>query len=361
MKGMFALFSCMFVSGTVLAAAPDQAGSARTYLETLHGLAQSGAELLDESQLDVLRSVLSEMESTNTDGQCHEATGLLAPLALRANKNEEVQEDVLAYLRDRLSVDVSPRAYAVLYDKVKQLHKAPQEFGTIFKIERDAVVAYSASNAMKFNEMRDTIGLVPVEVEARVVNDLASIYKFMPEKFEHPGVYDCRFMLQGNSVRRELKVRSDASSQARDDWQKDGFSSNTEVEKRAQEEDSKSADWLRQSIDKDLLFSGTGVDRQDIFETALLVQHSGRMDLMKEALPIFAGLMVDGRFNRAVYAVMVDRILVFEKKKQIYGSQGVDGDGKVVPGPMVAPSEVNARRRLMNMMTIEDYYEELNR
>src|SRR5262249_27591425 len=92
----------------------------------------------------------------------------------------------------------------------------------------------------------------------------------------------------------------------------------------------------------------------------LLVQHADRdrkfqrlcLDLMKNLLPA-------GEADRKDYAYLTDRVLLAEGKKQLYGTQFHQVNGRWDPGPFSAPLTVNDRRKEMGLGTLEEYRKQM--
>lgn len=85
----------------------------------------------------------------------------------------------------------------------------------------------------------------------------------------------------------------------------------------------------------------------------LVIQHSDKIDKYLPAIKIAAE---KGELKFYLYAMMLDRFLMDNKKEQIYGSQGYESNGNAVIWPIKNPDTVNELRKKAGFAkTIEDY------
>jgi hypothetical protein len=68
-----------------------------------------------------------------------------------------------------------------------------------------------------------------------------------------------------------------------------------------------------------------------------------------------------GDVSRVDLAYLTDRVLVNEGKKQIYGTQFHEVDGKMVPLPVEDEAGLSARRAELGMISMEEYSAIMNR
>ena len=86
----------------------------------------------------------------------------------------------------------------------------------------------------------------------------------------------------------------------------------------------------------------------------LLVQHVPDIEFQKKCLELLVSAVKKGDANPANLAYLQDRILVKEGKKQIYGTQWNEKQGKHFIYHMHEPSKVNERRMAVGLCSIED-------
>jgi hypothetical protein len=85
-----------------------------------------------------------------------------------------------------------------------------------------------------------------------------------------------------------------------------------------------------------------------------VIQHSNKAT-MEKYLPIMKKAVAENKASKQNLALLIDRVELLNNRKQIYGSQVHEQDGKVVLFDMVEPAKVNERRREMGLGTIEEY------
>jgi hypothetical protein len=68
--------------------------------------------------------------------------------------------------------------------------------------------------------------------------------------------------------------------------------------------------------------------------------------------------MRNGELSRQQYALLTDRVLLAQGKKQRYGSQVEVKDGQSVPLPLDDAEHVDARRATMGLEPLADYLKE---
>lgn len=88
----------------------------------------------------------------------------------------------------------------------------------------------------------------------------------------------------------------------------------------------------------------------------LVIQHAiGKPDFMRRCKMYLQQAINEKQVSPTKLAYLVDRIAVFEGKKQLYGSQfDWDANGELSPNPIVNPEQVNERRKSLGLPTIEE-------
>ncbi len=87
-----------------------------------------------------------------------------------------------------------------------------------------------------------------------------------------------------------------------------------------------------------------------------IYQHSiSRPDFMRKVLNILQKLAEEGKIEKALVAKTIDRIRVFEGKKQIYGTNfDWDENGALNPTPIEDPDNVDKLRMSMGLESISE-------
>lgn len=92
------------------------------------------------------------------------------------------------------------------------------------------------------------------------------------------------------------------------------------------------------------------VSQEQMMAIWLVIQHSD-LDYMKSYLPMLEASAKKGDLDRSMIALTKDRVLMYEGKPQIYGSQVMNGK----LWDLYRPEYVNKRRREVGLDPIEDY------
>lgn len=128
-----------------------------------------------------------------------------------------------------------------------------------------------------------------------------------------------------------------------------------ELTKRFTETDKYNREFLRQAIEK---FGWPGkslVGRPASQAAFLFAQHADMDTAFQKSCLEKMKPMADGEVSKQHIAMLTDRVLMHEGKKQLYGSQLTMVDGKLAPSPIEDEANVDARRKEMGMMPLADY------
>ena len=88
----------------------------------------------------------------------------------------------------------------------------------------------------------------------------------------------------------------------------------------------------------------------------LLVQHCDEdKPFQKKCLKLMEALLPKGEVDKSDYAYLMDRVLVGEGKKQLYGTQTKIINGDIVPDPVEDEANLDKRRKEMGMMPMAEY------
>lgn len=93
---------------------------------------------------------------------------------------------------------------------------------------------------------------------------------------------------------------------------------------------------------------------------AFLVLQHAPVAQQRKLLPVFKQAVSEGKARAADLALLEDRMLVAEGKKQLYGSQVAAGpDGTPRVAPVEDPQNLDARRKAMGLPPMAEYLEHL--
>jgi hypothetical protein len=131
---------------------------------------------------------------------------------------------------------------------------------------------------------------------------------------------------------------------------------------KMEEVDKDNLAWLKGVVERHG-WPGKSLVGQDGAQGAFLIaQHAvGDLDFMAKCLGLLKEAHKAGEAEGQWVALMTDRLLVLrEKKKQLYGTQLVPKDGKLVPSPIEYEANVDKRRKELGMLPLADYLKMVN-
>ena len=86
----------------------------------------------------------------------------------------------------------------------------------------------------------------------------------------------------------------------------------------------------------------------------LVIQHSP-LEVQEKYFPLLKTSAEKGESKSANMALMDDRIRMYKKQKQLYGSQTITKNGKLYVAPIEDPSNVDERRKSVGLQPLADY------
>ncbi|MEH6308745.1 DUF6624 domain-containing protein [Olivibacter sp. CPCC 100613] len=88
----------------------------------------------------------------------------------------------------------------------------------------------------------------------------------------------------------------------------------------------------------------------------LIIQHAiGQPNFMKKCAKLLENAVIEKKADPINLAYLTDRIAVFERKEQLYGTQfDWDENGKLSPNPIDDLTKVNQRRKSIGLNTLEE-------
>jgi hypothetical protein len=106
----------------------------------------------------------------------------------------------------------------------------------------------------------------------------------------------------------------------------------------------------------DGLPDATEVGADGLAAAWVLVQHADQDPAFQQHVLAKVGPLLDsGQLSSHAFVLLTDRVLAGQDKPQRFGSQLLAVDGKWVPKPMEAPSQVDQRRAGVGEMALADY------
>ena len=120
--------------------------------------------------------------------------------------------------------------------------------------------------------------------------------------------------------------------------------------------DKENREWLKGVVEKHG-WPGKSLVGQDGAHSAwLLVQHADPdLPFQKKCLELLKAAVKAGEAEGADLAYLTDRVLSNEGKKQLYGTQLIKKDDKMVPKPIEDEDKVDERRKEVGLQPLAEY------
>jgi hypothetical protein len=124
---------------------------------------------------------------------------------------------------------------------------------------------------------------------------------------------------------------------------------------RLEDADNQNLIWLKEVVTKHGWPSKSLVGGQGAKDAWILVQHADTdRDFQQKCLDLMKALPKDEVDPRDT-AYLTDRVLVGIGKQQLYGTQVIFKDGKLIPNPIENPDQVDERRKAIGMESLQEY------
>jgi hypothetical protein len=128
------------------------------------------------------------------------------------------------------------------------------------------------------------------------------------------------------------------------------------LEKRIEEIVAKTTKRMKEIVGKFGWPGKSMVGEEGAHNAWLLVQHADRESaFQKQCLPLLEKAVKKGEASGKDLAYLTDRVLVADKKKQLYGTQFTMKDGELVPSPIEDEANVDKRRKEVGLETMAEY------
>lgn len=127
-----------------------------------------------------------------------------------------------------------------------------------------------------------------------------------------------------------------------------------DILKEMQAIDAENLAWIRDVVDERGWPGKTLVGPDGSHAAWLLVQHSG-LDFQKKCLTLLTAAVKAGEADSKDLAYLTDRVLLGEGKKQLYGTQVREVDGKLVPQPVEDEANLDKRRKEVGLPPIAEH------
>ncbi len=163
------------------------------------------------------------------------------------------------------------------------------------------------------------------------------------------------------SVRKKVVLMYESDQYWRMICAADKLDMNSASCKKMSEIDRKNTEQLKQIVKK-YGFPNAELIGIDVAQHAItIVIHSPSIQFQKENLPSLNEAAKTNEYIRPDIAVLTDKILVAEKKPQIYGTQFKIENGKMYLREVIEPEKLEERRAEINLPPMEEYLKMLEK
>ncbi|QJW99006.1 DUF6624 domain-containing protein [Frigoriglobus tundricola] len=120
--------------------------------------------------------------------------------------------------------------------------------------------------------------------------------------------------------------------------------------------DKDNREWLKGVVEKHGWPGKSLVGEDGAHAAWLLVQHADPdLPFQKKCLDLMKAVVKAGEVEKKDLAYLTDRVLSNEGKKQLYGTQLVQADGRMVPKPIEDEDKVDERRKEVGLQSLAEY------
>jgi hypothetical protein len=166
-------------------------------------------------------------------------------------------------------------------------------------------------------------------------------------------------------LRKELQKRVDEDQAIRNDYikwlnerakQTDKSPETPPVAAKMEAVDKANTQWLKDLVAKHGWPGKSLVGKDGAHNAWLLVQHADRdREFQKKCLELLKAAAAKDEVSKIDLAYLTDRVLVADNKKQLYGTQFKDVNGKWEPSPIEDEANVDKRRKEVGLGTMAEY------
>lgn len=328
-------------------------------LAELRSLDSGSTGPLDNSQVRAFKQLLSSYGWPTYACTGVSGIDLAGRLLYRASADYDFQLGVLRGMDPQVGVDVDPYDFANLWDAVSLQHDGSQTYGTIVAAEAGGkphpVGKLKNESSRLF--FRDFYGLPPYSPQHLGRADAGSGFAHSgwdghlgrPQPtYSEPRLRD----RLGEMISKDQQARMEAI-QAKGDARNRLMHVISTID-------------AANLIELKKIFAEHGfpdvgmVGRDGVSTVFLLVQHADSDPaFQKKALGLAKPLMLSRQLSRQQYAYLVDRVLLAEGKKQLYGTQVSTKGGKPAPLPVEDAEHLDSRRSSMSLGPESDYLDQI--
>lgn len=324
--------------------------------QSLLNLDRQGQGPLDAATLAKFKGLIAQYGWPTVTAAGRDGVDAAGDLTLRASNDYDYQSALESAMQGRLDVDINLRAFAVLNDRIEQIHSHTQQFGSLLALHERKVVTKPQVSAIDANPLRDQVGLSPLGMYLKQIQAKVSAGASLAAAMNVPPLSTPVRVFTRPVLRAELNQMATKDQAVRQAWIQSGLKKGSPEQKLLIATDAANLIRLRAIFARHGFPDQAMVGHDGVANAWLLVQHAtADKTLMDRAVKLARPLMLRGELPRSDYALLVDRVRLHEGKKQVYGSQFTRASGHLVMLPLADPAHVDQRRAAMGLMPEAEY------
>lgn len=327
--------------------------------DALIALDKAPGNALDAPSVHRLKALINQYGWPTVKDAGRDGVDAIGHLTERAGIDEDFQGDAESHFASRVGIDIDALAFAALNDRIEVSHQRSQQFGTLLALERGKVVTSPTIKAATANAYRDSVGLPFLDVYLKQVQTQIDNGKPFAEAAAIPRLSTEAHPISNPQLRADLHDMVSSEQVARTTYVMNGMKEGSAEQKRIIAIDAAHLPRIKAIFDKVGFPNAAMVGRSGVSNFFLLAQHADndpafQANVLEKAEP----LMRNGELSRQQYALLTDRVLLAQGKKQRYGSQVGVKDGRSVSLPTDDAAHVDERRATMGLEPLADYLKE---
>lgn len=348
---------CLALMSTAMAV--ETAPTQPALHDALIALDKTPGTALDAATVHRLKVLINQHGWPTVKDAGRDGVDAIGRLTERAGIDEDFQGDAESHFASRVGIDIDALAFAALNDRIEVAHQRSQQFGTLLALEKGKVVTSPAVGATTANAYRDSLGLPFLDVYLNQVQARIDSGKSLVEAAAVPRLSTEAHPISNPQLRADLHDMVSSEQVARTTYVMKGMKEGSAEQKRIIAIDAAHLPRIKAIFDKVGFPNAAMVGRSGVSNFFLLVQHADNDPVFQaKVLEKAEPLMRNSELSRQQYALLTDRVLLAQGKKQRYGSQVEVKDGRSVPLPTDDAEHVDERRATMGLEPLADYLKE---
>jgi hypothetical protein len=326
-------------------------------LDRLKALHASATNPLSVSQLETFKAFIGSCGWPTALSGGRQAINFAGDLTLWSELDNDYQEQLIDLVSSRMGVDVSPEGYALWNDRIEFEHDGTQQFGALVAVEHGKVVLSPKPAKLSTpRSFRDLNGLPPLEEWLATMQKKVDVGVDIHAPDQMPSLAQAYRPYTQPKLREQLSEMVTADQDARSAAIQPKVANRQELMDKVSRIDAANLPQVKAIFARYGFPTRAMVGLDGVSSAFLLVQHSDKDPAFQaQALKLAEPLLERHELSRQMYALLTDRMLLAQGKKQLYGTQATFVHGKAKPRPLSDPQNVDARRAGMAMETLSEY------